>query len=726
MGTKLKVDKGGKLYLADNKLVTQDECCVQRECDVCGNCLTPRFVRLTVPDGFVAQGPVGPTTGGCRSGASCGVASGVFKLEPVVPETDKCTFASRSILVGGVKEADITCGIAAFKNCDDGRVDIEPLDVPRVRVNIGSSFFFWRVTTFASGPDNYFLEATYEEYSAPISPEVCNRHCSRWYRKFITPPGAPTPTDCCWHEVLPYASSASLDTGECTCAGKAGEAEGTLPAEVLVEGIGGPCCCTDPLEKTLNFTGVTLNARYAFNKTTSVGKALGVELNGSTQFLRIEDHVLLNHGGFISVGCWVKMDSTASDAYPIAKWETVGNQREWALKVEAGGDVSFTASNNGTLTDIVTVTPGITNTDQWFFIYGKYDNFAALLEVGIGSEVAGAITRNFKTGLLALFQSTSDVLIGAIGDSSPSDFFPGHIDSPYIYDEILTTAAHDYLYNLGDGRTHEELVAGSGAGNPGITNLTAFYKLDEATSQDRLNAVDTATLPALDAPGVALGTGWVNQATLVGEDVQKAKDLSGNRRHLRQMVVGNSPQFQFDSVNARTVTQFTAANSDFLDLPLGSWGSAVSQPVTIFAVVVFDTPASGTRQDLMSDNLGSGMIIQKDASDDRVINAGTAQADTAATSTAEVWLVIFDDDPTTENKSRLYVNGGAALLTNVDSSDGDLDSMAIGGAGSNFFDGKVAELSVVAGNLYLDNLAKLNSLGDAYAYNFGLTWTTVT
>ena len=129
------------------------------------------------------------------------------------------------------------------------------------------------------------------------------------------------------------------------------------------------------------------------------------------------------------VSCWIKVDDTAGNA--AARIITRDVSDYFAIEIEQDEafpqDITFAYSDSQSVTlDDVIATAGV-----WYFILAQWDQTLNIVELWIGSEATGLLTRIFRSESLAAFAtSTRPIVIGSNTEAAPntSNPFDGSID----------------------------------------------------------------------------------------------------------------------------------------------------------------------------------------------------------------------------------------------------------------------------------------------------------
>lgn len=205
----------------------------------------------------------------------------------------------------------------------------------------------------------------------------------------------------------------------------------------------------------------------------------------SSQYFSTADSVDISVTGDISIGSWVKLESSGASKQIVNKFNATGNNRSYQLLIDRTGDglCEFdynsvgTAGNTGSL---ITDAACVSGTGTWVHIAMNLDVSTSDGTWCVnGSEVAST-PAGTQT---AIFDGTSQMTIGAINDGSGA-FMDGLLDDVRIYNTVRTCAdwAGDYNTSL----------------NGNETGLIAYYRFDNSSLEDRGDITDPAGANAND------------------------------------------------------------------------------------------------------------------------------------------------------------------------------------------------------------------------------------
>jgi hypothetical protein len=138
---------------------------------------------------------------------------------------------------------------------------------------------------------------------------------------------------------------------------------------------------------------------------------------GPTNFLTVADTAALDITGTLCVFAWGrKLGDTGGPQGVVTKWNRTGNQRSYALYIEAGvpDNVKMAISETGGPTVLsATGATNYANLDNWLFMAGTYEPSTAI-RVFTGTK-PGAIAQDgsFTTGIPpSIFSSSAPLEIG--------------------------------------------------------------------------------------------------------------------------------------------------------------------------------------------------------------------------------------------------------------------------------------------------------------------------
>lgn len=217
-------------------------------------------------------------------------------------------------------------------------------------------------------------------------------------------------------------------------------------------------------------------------------------LIANSEYLSIADNTDLSVGDInFSIAGWVYLDDLTVDQYLISKYNTTGDQREYALAfINGSPDVfRFIVSTAGT-SGVVVDSPATLTSGTWYFVAGGHS--ASADEIWISVNAATPTLLGHTTGV---FDGTSAFQIGA--RPTAAGLFSGRIDEASMWKKDIRANLSD-LYASGSGLAYPF----TGALAPTITSSDTF------SMQESTRAVGTVTATG-DGPITFAITGGADQ-----------------------------------------------------------------------------------------------------------------------------------------------------------------------------------------------------------------------
>ena len=190
------------------------------------------------------------------------------------------------------------------------------------------------------------------------------------------------------------------------------------------------------------------NNSVLFSASGIQGNAADFE-EGSSEYFSITDNADLSFGDEdFSLGLWYKPESAGEDGL-FVKWNLAGggSHKEYAVVRQAGGQIKFWISNNGSSESSFTSTTTANSNGTWYFIVCVHDSVGNTLGISINGEAIA--TTSYSSGG---FDGSSPLLLGRWGAS----YMDALADESIIYAQALSQDDIDWLYNSGTGRTYAE------------------------------------------------------------------------------------------------------------------------------------------------------------------------------------------------------------------------------------------------------------------------------
>jgi len=203
--------------------------------------------------------------------------------------------------------------------------------------------------------------------------------------------------------------------------------------------------------------------------------------------------------------------------------------------------------------------------------------------------------------------------------------------------------------------------------------------------------------------------------TQVSNAVSQWNDKSGNARNATQSTGANQPITGTRTLNGRNVLDFNGSSHT-----MNYTGISPASGLTVFYMASHDTV--GTVQTLIGGASGSAAFGLVNTNTHRIVKTAVVQI-LAGTATITGGSISFYTATTQSSGNKLFLAGAAdnSNATNP-SYTANTSSVGSGSLGTQFFDGRVAE--VVIYTKILSN-PELNLVGQYMAQKWGRTWTTI-
>ena len=425
-----------------------------------------------------------------------------------------------------------------------------------------------------------------------------------------------------------------------------------------------------------------------------------VDLNGSSQYLSIADGApgLTLAGTSFTLAAWINIDAIVGDDTFIAKYRYSTNERSYALVYrQATSRVEFWISSDGiNITSLASSTTLLAG-GGWYLVVARYNISAGSNQMRLSINGGASAQATHAGGAFAT--TTAGFTLGA--DSQATTHFDGQMDSVGVWNRELDDAEIARLHNGGAGRSYGNLD------DPLKTGLVSWWNLDEATG-NRADAHGPNTLTATGAPsrvvGVATGpcgdedsiVSWYDQAA---RNHDAAPGTLAKRPTLERTLLPR-PSVMLDGIDDALGLDTSIALSGGFCL---AW---VSDPAAFPGSVFGNSAAAGV------------FARQASATQTAVSDGTNTRTYTHASQSGAAVHVVNGGAVGLEH----YFNGVASSASGVSFGDLTLDQIGVRGAGSEFYNGGLGDLVVVARAL---SKAELNRLGRYLAALHQLSWTTV-
>ena len=204
-----------------------------------------------------------------------------------------------------------------------------------------------------------------------------------------------------------------------------------------------------------------------------------LELDGSDDFVRVNDDNSLQINNTISISAWVKPTANITSTQSILG---KGNSYDYWLRLgltSVGMHPSFLLNNDASGSEVISDTPIPLNT--WTFLVGTYDGVETRLYVN-------GVLVDSKPFTAPINTSTDELSIGATQEGS-NFFFQGAIDEVSLWSRALSATEVSNLYKRGVTRIKYQVrscsnydCSGEDFIGPDQTSSTFFTELDNTSS----------------------------------------------------------------------------------------------------------------------------------------------------------------------------------------------------------------------------------------------------
>lgn len=147
--------------------------------------------------------------------------------------------------------------------------------------------------------------------------------------------------------------------------------------------------------------------------------------------------------GAMTLGAWIKSNSSMSGKFLMSKYDTTSNYRSWGIRGGTSSEIIFSVSDNGT--NLFNAGDNIAlNDNVWHFVVGVYSP-SSYVKIFVDGVLKDTNTTSIPA---SLFDTSREFLLGAYQAAGvKAGFFPGSIDEPFIMNISLTADQVLNLYN---------------------------------------------------------------------------------------------------------------------------------------------------------------------------------------------------------------------------------------------------------------------------------------
>jgi cysteine-rich repeat protein len=148
-----------------------------------------------------------------------------------------------------------------------------------------------------------------------------------------------------------------------------------------------------------------------------------------------------------TVGSWVYLDSYSGGTYYLSKWKATGDERSWALQVDADGDVYFYTTSTGAYSNptnaYFVLSDYKLSLNKWYHIVGEFEEGVQRLYINGELNAEGDNSANYQT----IHPGSADFLLGARGQATPDLHLDGSIDEVLIFNRSLSSTEISEIYD---------------------------------------------------------------------------------------------------------------------------------------------------------------------------------------------------------------------------------------------------------------------------------------
>ena len=207
-----------------------------------------------------------------------------------------------------------------------------------------------------------------------------------------------------------------------------------------------------------------------------LGKAL--DYDGSADYSYVADTASLSITGDLTISAWIKPEAVAGETlYAISgKWDTSDEEPapQSYLLAQYEDEIRMYIDSSS---DYLTTNDADLLVGNWYHIVAIYSSSAQTVTIYVnGQEELGEVTGTIPGSIK---DDADRYHVAASGSTSAvTDLYNGVIDEVKVFDYALTFNQVNVQYNRGYATV---LGAGKNNSDLGLTNLTAWWKLDEHT-----------------------------------------------------------------------------------------------------------------------------------------------------------------------------------------------------------------------------------------------------
>ena len=212
--------------------------------------------------------------------------------------------------------------------------------------------------------------------------------------------------------------------------------------------------------------------------------------------------------GNMTFGAWVKRSATGSLQTIMAKMGNANADRAFRLSMSSTDFPTLEVMNGTGTTRTATSGQAITDTSNWHYIVGVFDNSGGNQYLYVdGVQVATTTNTNDSANSGVAFTIGADL---SGGSNAAADFWNGSIDEPFFTGEVLSATQIQHMYSVG----LQALQNHTASRVTGVTGADTYQRLSGGGSVGV--GVSTATSVAVDDSNTKLFMGTSDATTNTG------------------------------------------------------------------------------------------------------------------------------------------------------------------------------------------------------------------
>lgn len=216
--------------------------------------------------------------------------------------------------------------------------------------------------------------------------------------------------------------------------------------------------------------------------------------DGSNDYINAGTNSALNITGDLTIETWVRIDTLPTSWKSIVSKANSDSDNSYVLRFGGSSIIGqFYDGNGSSVNNILTWNPSTcVKLGQWTHIVAVRSVSGNYMQVYCN----GVLNNSSSGSITTAVTSSASVDIGANTSSSPTQFFPGIIDSTRIYSRALT--ATEILSNYNSGTVEFQMRGGN------TTNADdgTWSSWNTVTNESTINSLDNTNLYSTYTPGL--------------------------------------------------------------------------------------------------------------------------------------------------------------------------------------------------------------------------------